>query len=247
MDKSIGPMESTAASRLIEAEGQRVQAEYRRREREIAAETYAPWQPVEFFMRTGRTRAALRLLRETGVFPQAGEPCLEIGYGSLGWLATLIGCGLRENDLHGIEIDPQRAERAREALPLADLRVGSAAMLPWADNSFRLVVVSLVFTSILDDSVRRLVADEITRVVAPGGAMLWYDFAVNNPRNPAVRKVARHELAALFPTLRGPIRSVTLAPPLARRVVPWSWPLATLLETIPWLRTHLLAVLKKLC
>ncbi len=88
-------------------------------------------------------------------------------------------------------------------------------------------------------------AREITRVLTPGGALLWYDFAVNNPRNPNVRKVGREELRALFPELRGRIRSATLAPPLTRMVAPRSWVAATLLEALPPLHTHLLAVLVK--
>jgi hypothetical protein len=107
------------------------------------------------------------------------------------------------------------------------------------------VVVSTVFTSLLDSKVRRLMADEITRVLAPGGAMLWYDFAVNNPRNPNVRKVERAELQQLFPRCTGKIKRITLAPPLARRIAPRSWALANVLETIPLLCSHLLAVLVK--
>jgi hypothetical protein len=102
-----------------------------------------------------------------------------------------------------------------------------------------------VLSSILDQKVRRLVASEAVRVIAPGGVLLWYDFAYNNLRNPNVRKVDRSELKRLFPQLAGEIRSVTLAPPLARLVAPRSWLLAALLENVPVLRTHLLAVLKK--
>jgi len=106
----------------------------------------------------------------------------------------LVCWGLREVDLHGIELDPARAGLTREILPGADLRVGDAVETPLADASFRLVIASTVFTSILDGAVRQVVAAEITRVIAPGGALLWYDFAVNNPRNPNVRKVGRREL-----------------------------------------------------
>jgi SAM-dependent methyltransferase len=168
-----------------------------------------------------------------------------VGYGSLGWLADLLSWGLCQADLHGVELDAVRAAVAREALPGADLRVGDAAELPWPHGSFRLVIASTLFTSILDAEVRRNVADEIVRVLAPDGVLLWYDFAVDNPRNPNVRRVTRRELAALFPTLRGPIRSVTLVPFLARAVAPRSWTVATLLEAVPFLRTHLLAVLSK--
>jgi ubiquinone/menaquinone biosynthesis C-methylase UbiE len=130
-------------------------------------------------------------------------------------------------------------------LPLADLRVGDATALPWESNSFQLVVASTVLTSILDQEVRALVANEITRVLGPGGALVWYDFAFNNASNPSVRKVNRAELKRLFPQLAGRIRSLTLAPPLARMVAPRSWVLATILEMIPFLRTHLFAVLVK--
>ncbi len=90
-----------------------------------------------------------------------------------------------------------------------------------------------------------MVADEITRVLAPGGALLWYDCSVNNPRNANIRKVGRKHLIQLFPKLSGKIKTVTLAPPLARFVAPRNWTLATLLGSLPLLRTHLLAVLVK--
>jgi SAM-dependent methyltransferase len=225
-------------------ERERILAVYARRDA-LTGDLYAPWRAEELFMRTGRRRIAADLFARAGVFPKAGDACLEVGFGSLGWLAELVSWGLQESDLHGIELDASRAQMAHNALPSADLRVGDAAQMPWQDGKFRLVVASTVFTSILDGRVRQRLAGEITRVLAPGGALLWYDFAVNNPRNPNVRKVSRTELRALFPELAGTIRSVTLAPPLARIVAPRSWVLATLLEALPPLRTHLLAVLVK--
>ena len=170
---------------------------------------------------------------------------MEIGFGYLGWLAALIGWGVPEKNLHGIELYAPRAERAHEILPVADLRTGDGGCLPWAEGTFHLVVASTVFTSILSTQTRRKVAAEILRVLVPGGALLWYDFAVNNPRNQNVRRVGRSEIRQLFPALRGEIRSITLAPPLARLLAPRSITLATIVEAIPWLRTHLMAVLVK--
>jgi ubiquinone/menaquinone biosynthesis C-methylase UbiE len=227
---------------VITAERERIQAEYRRRERDVARDLYAPWQPAEMMHRSGRKRTAAILLQRAGVFPAAGDACLEVGFGSLGWLGDLITWGVRERDLHGIELNPGRAQVAQEALPMADLRVGDATALPWDDQTFKLVIVSTVFTSILDAEVRRFVAKEIERVLAPGGALLWYDFAVNNPKNPNVRKVSRREIRRLFPTLNGEIKSVSLAAPLARLVAS-NQAVAAVLETVPILRTHLLGVL----
>lgn len=226
-------------------ERQRILREYARREREVPRQLYEPWRTEELFFRSGRRRVAITLLREAGVFPGHTDHCLEIGFGSLGWLGELICWGIPETQLHGIELDPARARKARAILPRADLLVGDAACLPWPDRSFRLVIASTVFTSILDHQVRQAVAREIERVLRPGGALLWYDFFVNNPRNPGVRAVGRQKLRELFPGLQGHIRSVTLAPPLARWVAPRSWVLATMLEGIPLLRTHLIGVLRK--
>jgi SAM-dependent methyltransferase len=229
----------------IAAEQERILAEFRRRGREVDHNLYAPWNPSASLNRAGRTRRAARLLARCGVFPKRGDACLEIGYGSLGWLAELLAWGLAETDLHGIELDPERAAVAREVLPSADLRVGDASQLPWPDGFFRLVVASTTFSSILDPALRRLVAAEASRALAPGGALLWYDLRVDNPRNRNVRGIGRRELAALFPGLSGPVRSSTLAPPIARAVAPASWLAATVLETLPFLRTHLVAVLVK--
>jgi ubiquinone/menaquinone biosynthesis C-methylase UbiE len=229
----------------VASERRRIISEYRRRQREIPAGLYAPYSAAEIFMQTGRKRRAAALLRRAGLFPDADCQCLEVGFGSLGWLGDLINWRVRETSLHGIELDRERAERAIEILPKADLRIGDAATLPWANDSFQLVIASTVFTSILNTQVRHLVADEITRVLSPGGALLWYDFAVNNPRNSNVRKVDRKELGELFPLLKGSIKSLTLAPFLSRLLAPKAWPLAVLLEAVPLLHTHLMAVLVK--
>jgi SAM-dependent methyltransferase len=226
-------------------ERQRIQAEYQRRAKVIKAELYSPWQPAEIFWRTRRKAVAAGMLNEALVFPRTGDTCLEVGCGTGGWLADLISWGVREPDLHGIDIDTLRISRAKEILPGADFRIGDAARLPWDDGTFRVVISSTLFTSVLDFTVRRLIADEIVRVLAPGGALLWYDFAFNNPKNPHVLGISRSEVRKLFPQLVGKIRSVSLAPPLARLIVPRSWTLSTVLEAIPLLRTHLLAVLIK--
>lgn len=232
------PCEQETVVRTVEA--QRITSEYARRDREGR-----PDSKVWTFMHDGAARRAAEMLREAGAFPGPKAQCLEIGFGHQGWLPHLIRWGVPERNLHGIDLYMARVNAARELLPVADLRTGDASQLPWDDNSFHIVVASTVFTSILDSEVRQMVAREITRVLAPGGALIWYDFKVNNPANPNVRKVDRKELCRLYPNLHGNIRSITLAPPLVRLILPTSYVLANLVEAIPWVRTHLLAVLIK--
>jgi ubiquinone/menaquinone biosynthesis C-methylase UbiE len=238
-------MSAPGKSPFVALERQRLIAEYDRRDREIGHDLYAPWEPGSKFMLEGRNRQAALMLHELGVFPTLGDQCLEVGFGTIGWLAELLLWGVRESDLHGIDLSESRTRKVHESLSSADLRVGDASELPWNDETFQLVIASTLFTSILDSDVRQMVADEINRVLAPGGALLWYDFAYNNPRNPNVRRVGRDELKHLFPGLSGLIKTATLAPPIARVVARRSWALANVIETIPFLRTHLLAVLIK--
>lgn len=82
-------------------------------------------------------------------------------------------------------------------------------------------------------------------LVKLGGGVLWYDFTYNNPNNPDVRGVPISRIMALFPSAKVRVQKVTLAPPIARRVVPLSPHLYGLLNTLPLLRTHALCYLEK--
>lgn len=230
---------------LIESEAQRIRAEFQRREIEVDIDRYAHWQPGEIFMIAERERVAALLLKNLGKFPMAGDRCLEVGYGKLGWLGRMISWGLRESDLYGIELDEERAMVAKKALPSANLIVGNAAELPWEDGYFRVVVASTLFSSILDKRVQVLIAREMDRVLMPGGVVLWYDAAVDNPRNKQLKSLTRFELSNLFPGYRLNLKSVTLAPPVTRKVAKLSWTFATILSAFPFLRTHLLGALVK--
>jgi hypothetical protein len=74
---------------------------------------------------------------------------------------------------------------------------------------------------------------------------LWYDYLVNNPRNPDVRGVPKSEIAQLFPHCRMRLQRITLAPPLVRSLAPYSWMTCELLAKIPLLCTHYLGAIQK--
>jgi ubiquinone/menaquinone biosynthesis C-methylase UbiE len=227
------------------SERERILAELARRDREVPAGFYDLDRPANLFLRQGQERALLRALREAGLLPLAGRRVLEVGCGAGTMLEMMERFGARREDLAGIDLDAGRIAAAARRLPGADLRAGDASALPWEPGRFDVVLQSTVLTSILDPAMRGRVAAEMLRVLSPEGAILWYDFFVNNPSNPNVRGVGRREIRRLFPGCRVALRRATLAPPLARRVVPLSWTLATLLEAVPWLRTHYAGVIRR--
>lgn len=221
----------------------RVRAAYQRRAG--ADHRYAWSNPAYQYTLLQLERAVLRALgpEELNALPE--RRILEVGCGTGFWLRQLVQWGARPGRVVGIDLLPERVAQARRSTAAGTgLLLGSATDLPFRDGGFDLVLQATVFTSMLDDRVRRAAAAEMRRVLAPGGAILWYDYFRNNPRNPDVRAVTAAELAALFPEMAVERTRVTLAPPITRLVAPRSWLACRLLEQLPWLRTHYLAVLR---
>ena len=193
-----------------------------------------------------RQRALLRLLKAQGLVDFAALRMLEVGSGSGANLLDFVRMGFAPEHLTGIELLPERHEAASHGLPQAvTLLSGDAMVVPIAQASMDIVFQSTVFSSLLNDAFQQRLADAMWRAVKPGGAVLWYDFTVNNPRNPDVRGVPLRRVRALFPQGRFDARRVTLAPPLARALCRLHPALYGVLNSLPLLRTHLLAWVAK--
>ena len=137
--------------------------------------------------------------------------------------------------------------------PISSGKLGSPALsvaadgsrLPIASASVDLVLLFTLLSSVVDPDVQQAIADEVRRVVRPGGAVLCYDMRLPSPRNPNVTPLSRKRLAALFPGLRPTWRSTTLLPPLARRLGPATSVAFGPLLRLPFLRSHILGLLVK--
>jgi ubiquinone/menaquinone biosynthesis C-methylase UbiE len=228
----------------MEQEVQRIRAESERRRREIPSDYYALHHPANLFIRQGQERGLCRALITADAIPLSGRAILEVGCGSGQWLASFKQFGARSEDLAVIDLNTARVRECATHFAGADVRVGNAASLPWPDGRFDIVFQSIVFTSILSDEMKVAVAREMLRVLRKDGVVLWYDFMVNNPRNPNVRDIARREIRRLFPGCALLLRRVTPAPPIVRKLVPFSWTLGTILECFRLLNTHYFGVIR---
>jgi ubiquinone/menaquinone biosynthesis C-methylase UbiE len=238
---------------MAQAKINQICAEYERRAREIPADMYALTQAVNLFFYQQRCRFLLHAMTHGGLMPLADKKLLDVGCGTGRHLLDFEAWGSQRSNLAGIDLIESRALYARAWLCTpspgsvfgADIRVGCASSMPWPDATFDVVYQSTVFTSIIDHGMKRAVATEMLRVLKPGGAVLWYDFFYNNPKNPHVRGVKAYEIRALFPKCHVKLKRITLAPPIARWLVPLSWIGALLLEKIALLNTHYLGIIHK--
>jgi SAM-dependent methyltransferase len=231
------PAESSRAEEL------RIQAAYARRQDEAR---YSWFNPGHLFSVQDRERRVLGLLRELGFAALETKEIFEIGCGTGFWLRDFIKWGAQPTNLSGVDLLPDRMAKARALCPEGvKIQCGSAAKLAYPDETFDIVLQSTVFTSVLNDDIKRQMAAEMIRVVKGKGLILWYDYHVNNPWNPDVQGVKKAEIHRLFHGCQIDLRRITLAPPLVRFLAPYSWLVCHLLTAIPLLCTHYLGVIRK--
>ena len=134
---------------------------------------------------------------------------------------------------------PERIDAARSAVPDAEFVVGSADAMPFDDRSFDVAVALTLFSSLPSRELEVAAAGEIGRVLRPGGWLGWYDLRYDNPTNRAVHGVTRARLGDLFRDWPIEVRTISLAPPIARRLGPLTPVAYPILQAFPPLRSHL--------
>jgi SAM-dependent methyltransferase len=210
---------------------QRVYAAYRRDPRKRWA--WRAENPGNAGMRAEISRAMHGLLGEVS----AGEGLvLDAGCGTGWWLADLQRRGVAPQRLVGVDLLAERVAMAQQRVPGARVLQGDLRQLALPDRSCSLVLLFTVLSAMRRSSDVRAALDESRRVLSRGGTI-----AIWEPRVPTVN---RHTRLIGLRELRGAlgeeltVRSVTLAPPLARRAGRLYDPLAR----VALLRTHRLVL-----
>jgi SAM-dependent methyltransferase len=207
---------------------------------------YSLLNPAALLPHQERQRALLQLFAGLGWRDLSDKRLIEVGSGGGGNLLEFLRMGFAPEHLAGLELLPERHATAQSLLPAAvRLHQGDAVQLLADEAPADVVYQATVFSSLLDDAFQQKLADAMWRRVKPGGGVLWYDFTVNNPSNADVRGAPLARVKALFPEGRVAARRLTLAPPIARRVVRVHPSLYTFFNALPVLRTHLLCWIAK--
>jgi len=208
--------------------------------------TYSFSNPSYVLQIQERDSELLSMLSRYGVESLEEKRILEIGCGTGYLLRAFLQWGAFPENVLGIDLLQERIDQARKRCPHGvRLECGNATALDFPDASFDLVMQSVVFSSILDPEMRQQIAGEMLRVLRPSSFALWYDFFVNNPRNPDVRGIRRSEIRKLFPGCQIYLRRITLAPPIGRLVGQYSPFVYILLSRSKILCTHYLGLIKK--
>ncbi len=191
-----------------------------------------------------RERFLTKLLRKSGWENLSELRAFEAGCSTGYNLRQLVQWGARPEHIAGIDLNPEAVEYCRSRSREVRVHLGSADAISEPTGTFDISLAFTLFSSVPDDAVAAGIGGELLRITRPGGLILVYDMRRKSPRNPNVHPISKQDLRRWFPGCRMLSRSITLAPPVARRVgsvAPWFYgPLAA----IPPLRTHTMTIVR---
>ena len=237
-------MDDNKPFRVADHEVERIRGVYARYDADPS--TRAKWDPrnlANALMREEFNSRVLAILAHAGL--RLGEVrILDVGCGSGALLHWLAQCGAQRHLLYGVDLREDQIELARGNDPGIHLLCADARYLSFATHFFDVIICNNVFGSILDRAVADAVATEVRRVVNPRGLIVWCESRYRNLWNPNVRGYTSREIRRCFPGCRIELRSITVLPPLARRLGRLTPALYPMLARIPFLRVRYLGTIR---
>jgi ubiquinone/menaquinone biosynthesis C-methylase UbiE len=222
----------------------RLRNEYEDRKRRFAKrDVYSPFNRANLFFVQQRQREVLAALKKNSITDISNLLILEMGCGGGGVLTEYLGFGASPENLYGADLLFDRLLHAHHTLPGSGFANADGQSLPYSSKTYDLVLQYMAISSILDPEIRRNICTDMLRVLKPNGMILSYDFWLN-PTNHQTRGIRPAEIKCLFPNCTYEFHKITLAPPLARRIIPVSWMLALVLESLKIFNSHYLVAIR---
>jgi predicted O-methyltransferase YrrM len=219
-------------------ETEQIKIRYEKRKNNPSVQNHHSSKTFISYMTAERTKAFTFLLKNHFQDKLNSISLIEIGAGNGGNINFFKQLNLPVEKLFANELQEDRLKNLHENHPDIQILSGDArTLLPNYSGAFDVVFQSTVFTSILDQEFKKDLASCCLQMLKPGGIVLWYDFAFDNPKNKDVKGIKKKEIMSLFPNCHIHFQKVTLAPPIGRRV----GKLYPIFNSLPFLRTHLIA------
>jgi ubiquinone/menaquinone biosynthesis C-methylase UbiE len=223
----------------------RITRVYKEREKVGKGNLYSLFDKGALYMSQRREEDILAILSRFNRTNLRDKKVLDLGCGSGMVLRDFLKYGAEPENCFGIDLLPNAIETAQRLSPNMHFRCENAEKLSYEDEFFDLVITFTVFSSILDANMKKNVAAQMTRVLKNNGMILWFDYHVDNPYNSDVKGIKKEEIKHLFSGCSIYLHRITLAPPIARRIAPYSWVICYLLESLHILNTHYLGAIIK--
>jgi ubiquinone/menaquinone biosynthesis C-methylase UbiE len=205
--------------------------------------------PEVLFQSLARDAAMVRALQWIDQNPQSAR-VLDVGCGDGDSLWVFLRLGFEPSNLFGVDIQEDKIRRAKATNSLVTFDCMDATSLTFRDDSFDIVMESMMFLQLTDDEIARRIASEMIRVTKPGGILLVSDWRYSKPGSHEFKGVSTSRIADLYQvgiqtavcrTFRGP-----LVPPVGRFLSKYlSAAYFVIHALLPFLTGHMITALRK--
>jgi len=191
-----------------------------------------------------RERTLMKTMSYLGFDDRGPEvSVLDVGCGTGNNLADFIKYGYLPEKLFGMDINKNQLKGTHQLHSNLNIITGDAFYMPFPSDTFDICLAFDLF-AVIEPKKRKLIADEIRRVLKPGGVLLWFDLRLKS-KSSGVWAVPLDEIRKLFSGFTFQLKQIGLVPPLARKLSKRSMTLTHIVALIPMLRSHLCGALIK--
>ena len=230
--------------KAFDKEAQEIISRYNRRSSKDKSSIYNMATPSCCFSSFEKSKYVLKILSDNFGCDFISKKYLEVGCGTGTNLCNLISWGVCPENLQGNDIFLPSLEQAKKRLPeTVKLKSGNFLDCKYGEK-FDVIIFQTVLSSILDPDFQLECMRYAYDLLNNGGIVLLYDFVYDNPKNRDVKGISLKHLMQNLPWSECKFNSVTLAPPLSRRLEKATF-LMKILNAVKIFNTHRIGYLKK--
>lgn len=175
-----------------------------------------PLNPEVMLQAQAMQLAVSRVFRTASLNRQRAK-ILDVGCGSGVSLLMPLSFQFRPENLHGIDILPDRIAAGRIAHPGMQFYRGDASAMSFQDGAYDMVMAFGMFIQLTDAELSARIASEMWRVVKPGGYVMLVDWRYGKPGNSEYLGLSMKRIRSLFPQAVVVTRErAALIPPVGR-------------------------------
>ena len=169
---------------------------------------------------------------------------LEVGCAGGNIISGFRDLGVLDENIIGIDLRESRLDEAKKMYPSVKFHCMDAQKMDFKDNFFDIITVFTLFSSVLNQSIKLGIANEIRRVLKTSGIIIYYDIRYTSFNN-NVMKLNKNDIFNLFPKMDHDIKAITLIPPFSRLLGDYSKILYPILSSVHILKSHYFDIIKQ--
>lgn len=141
--------------------------------------------------------SVIEALRSTKVNPYLAK-VLDVGCGAGGSIINFLKLGFNPSKIYGIDILENRISSAQKQFQNINWICADASNMNFSDNEFDIVFESTMFVSLVDENLSKKIANEMIRVIKPGGYIILVDWRYSKPNEHNYKALSKKRVLKLF-------------------------------------------------